>query len=35
MRTYATMLRNRPDFFIHSGDNIYADGPIVAEVKTA
>ena len=35
MRTYATMLRNRPDFFIHCGDNIYADGPIVAEVKTA
>jgi alkaline phosphatase D len=35
MRTYATMLRNRPDFFIHSGDNIYADGPIVAEVKLA
>jgi alkaline phosphatase D len=33
MRTYATMLRNRPDFFIHSGDNIYADGPIVAEQK--
>src|SRR6476660_6585250 len=33
MRTYATMLRNRPDFFIHSGDNIYADGHIVAEVK--
>jgi len=26
MRTYATMLRNRPDFFIHSGDNVYADG---------
>ena len=23
----------RPDFFIHSGDNIYADGPIVAEQK--
>ena len=22
MRTYATMLRSRPDFFIHSGDNI-------------
>jgi len=20
MRTYATMLRNRPDFFIHNGD---------------
>jgi alkaline phosphatase D len=31
MRTYATMLRNRPDFFVHSGDNIYADGPIAAE----
>ena len=31
MRTYAAMLRNRPDFFIHSGDNIYADGPIAAE----
>ena len=25
------MLRNRPDFFIHSGDTIYADGPIPAE----
>jgi alkaline phosphatase D len=33
MRAYATVLRNRPDFFIHSGDNIYADGPIVAEQK--
>jgi alkaline phosphatase D len=33
MRTYATMLRSRPDFFIHSGDNIYADGPIPAEQK--
>jgi alkaline phosphatase D len=33
MRTYAAMLRNHPDFFIHSGDNIYADGPIVAEQK--
>jgi alkaline phosphatase D len=33
MRTYATMLRNRPDFFIHSGDNIYADGPIEVEQK--
>ncbi len=30
MRLYATMLRNRPDFFIHSGDNIYADAPIPA-----
>ena len=33
MRTYATMLRSRPDFFIHSGDNIYADGPIASEQK--
>ena len=33
MRLYSTMLRNRPDFFIHSGDNIYADGPIDAEKK--
>ena len=28
MRTYATMLRNRPDFFVHCGDSIYADCPI-------
>src|SRR5262249_53289758 len=28
MRTYATMRANRPDFFVHSGDNIYADCPI-------
>jgi alkaline phosphatase D len=27
------MLKNRPDFFIHSGDTIYADGPLSAEVK--
>ena len=27
--------RNRPDFFIHSGDTIYADGPLVAERKLA
>jgi alkaline phosphatase D len=33
MKTYATMLRHRPDFFIHSGDTIYADGPIQAEQK--
>ena len=25
MKAYATMLRHRPDFFIHSGDNVYAD----------
>ena len=33
MKAYATMLRHRPDFFIHSGDTVYADGPISAEVK--
>ena len=33
MRTYATMLANRPDFFIHSGDIVYADCPIGAQYK--
>jgi alkaline phosphatase D len=33
MRTYRTMLDNRPDFFIHSGDHIYADCPVPAELK--
>ena len=33
MTIYASILKNRPDFFIHSGDNIYADGPIAGEVK--
>lgn len=33
MRTYATMLENRPDFFIHSGDTIYADCTIPSELK--
>lgn len=28
MKTYRTMLNHSPDFFIHSGDTIYADGPI-------
>ncbi len=28
MRTYRTMLENRPDFFIHCGDHIYADCPV-------
>ncbi len=31
MKTYATMTGHRPDFFIHSGDTVYADGPIAAE----
>ncbi|MGE3872751.1 MAG: alkaline phosphatase, partial [Parvibaculaceae bacterium] len=35
MKTYATMATHDPDFFIHSGDTIYADGPIRPEVATA
>ena len=33
MRTYETMRRLEPDFFIHCGDTIYADGPLVPEVR--
>ncbi|PJK29387.1 alkaline phosphatase D family protein [Minwuia thermotolerans] len=33
MATYSTMARHQPDFFIHSGDTIYADGPIAAAKK--
>jgi alkaline phosphatase D len=33
MRTYGAMFDNRPDFFIHSGDHIYADCPVPAELK--
>lgn len=33
MSIYSTILRHRPDFFLHSGDNIYADGPIAREAK--
>ena len=33
MRTYATMLRHRPSFFVHSGDMIYADCPIPGMVR--
>ncbi|HEX2555251.1 MAG TPA: alkaline phosphatase D family protein [Microvirga sp.] len=32
MRIYAAMAREAPDFFIHSGDTIYADNPLKAEV---
>jgi len=32
MKIYDTMHRMQPDFFIHSGDYIYADGPIPAEI---
>jgi alkaline phosphatase D len=31
MKTYESMRRVEPAFFIHSGDAIYADGPIAAE----
>lgn len=33
MRTYRAMAATQPDFFIHAGDTIYADGPIEAEVQ--
>ena len=33
MRTYATMLRNQPDFFVHCGNSIYAECPLGAEQK--
>ncbi len=33
MRTYKAMLENRPDFFIHSGDHIYADCPVPSELQ--
>eukprot|EP00873_Tetraselmis_striata_P011261 jgi/Tetstr1/431525/TSEL_002177.t1 len=26
MKIYATMLKHRPDFFLHSGDTVYSDG---------
>jgi alkaline phosphatase D len=32
MKAYEAMRRTRPDFFIHSGDTVYADGPLQAEV---
>ena len=33
MATYSTIRRHFPDFMIHSGDTIYADGPIPAQQK--
>jgi len=33
MKTYSTMAKHTPDFFIHSGDTIYADGPMLDEVE--
>ena len=33
MKIYEAMRRTEPDFFIHSGDTIYADNPLQATVK--
>jgi alkaline phosphatase D len=33
MRLYETMQRSGADVFIHTGDTIYADGPLLPEVK--
>ena len=33
MVTFETMRRMQADLFVHSGDTIYADGPLVPEVK--
>ncbi|MEX8191406.1 alkaline phosphatase D family protein [Comamonas guangdongensis] len=33
MRIYESMRQTNPDVFLHSGDTIYADGPIPAEIK--
>ena len=33
MATYSTMRKHSPDFMIHSGDTIYADGPIKPRQK--
>ena len=33
MRIYEEIRKLNPDFFLHSGDNIYADGPINEEIK--
>src|SRR5260370_29721907 len=35
MFTFATMRKHQPDFLLHSGDTIYADGIIASEVKLA
>jgi alkaline phosphatase D len=33
LKSFATMLQHEPDFFVHSGDCIYADNPIQAEQR--
>jgi alkaline phosphatase D len=32
MKIYEAMRRRDPDFFVHNGDTVYADGPILAQV---
>ena len=32
MKIYEAMRQTQPDFFIHCGDTIYADGPIAESV---
>ena len=33
LRMYETMRLARPDFFVHTGDTIYADSPVPPEIK--
>ncbi len=33
LRMFETMRRAKPDFFVHSGDTVYADNPLLPEVK--
>ena len=35
MKIYEEIRKVNPDFFLHCGDTIYADGPIAAQVKLA
>jgi alkaline phosphatase D len=35
MKTYESMRKVQPDFFLHSGDTIYADGPLTERVTDA
>ncbi|TWI54367.1 alkaline phosphatase D [Pseudomonas duriflava] len=34
MRIYEAMRQRHPDFFLHSGDTIYSDGPLEAQLTT-
>jgi len=33
MRIFESIRQTRPDFFLHSGDHVYSDNPILAEIK--